>query len=139
MVSRQPSFPHLSSDQEVAGDVQLLLVRVPRQTQRLHPVQKWCRDRIQRVGRGDEEHLGQIKRQVQVVVAEFVVLRRIEDFQQGGGRITPEIAAHLVHFVEHQQGVLDGRPPDGLEDAPRHGADVRTPVSPQLGLVVQSA
>ena len=64
-----------------------------------------CGIGVQPVGRGDEEHLAQIERHVQVVIAELAVLLRVEHFQQRRRRIAAEVAAELVHLVQHEDRV----------------------------------
>ena len=53
--------------------------------------------------------LDKIKRHVQVVVAESMVLLRIKDFQQRGRRVASEIRPDLVDFVEHEYGIVRSR------------------------------
>ncbi len=91
------------------------------------------------VGGGDEHDLRQIEGHVQVVVAELAVLLRVEHFQQGRGRVAAEILAELVDLVEHEDRVARFRPGAGLQDAPRHGADVGAAVTADLGLVTHAA
>ena len=47
-----------------------------------------------------------IERHVEIVIAERVVLLRIEHFHQRRRRIAAEIAAELVHFVQHHDRIL---------------------------------
>ena len=78
----QAMFRGLLRDQILVRDVQLLLARVARQFDDLHAVAQRFRDGIHPVGRGNEQHLGKIERHIQVVIAERVVLLRIENFHQ---------------------------------------------------------
>ena len=57
-------------DEVVLGDLELLGIDVARQLDDLHPVDEGSGDRIQSVGRADEEDVGEIEGQVEVVVAE---------------------------------------------------------------------
>ena len=84
--ARQAGLLQLPREQIALGDLDLLLLAVAGQPQNLHAVQQRPRDRVERVRRRDEEHLRQIERQIEIVVAERVVLRRVEDLQQGRGR-----------------------------------------------------
>ena len=52
--------------------------------QHLHPVQQSCRDGCRGVGGGDEDHLGEVKGHVEVVVSEAVVLLWIQHLQYEG-------------------------------------------------------
>ncbi|GAA4953688.1 hypothetical protein GCM10023238_20250 [Streptomyces heliomycini] len=68
-----------------------------------------------------------------------MVLRRVEDLEERGGRVAPEVRAHLVDLVEehdrvHRPGLLD-RP----HDPAGQRADVRTAVAADLGLVADAA
>src|ERR1700737_2690398 len=70
--------------QEVrARDGRLLLRRVARDLQDLHPVPQRRRNRLQRVRGGDEEDLREIERNLEVVIRERLVLLRIQHLEQG--------------------------------------------------------
>ena len=62
-------------------------------------------DRLGDVRRGDEEHLRQVVRNLEVVVAELPVLFRVKHFEQRRGRIAAEVGADLVDLVEHDHRV----------------------------------
>ena len=81
----------------------------------------------------------QVERHVEVVVAESVVLGRVEDFEKRGRGIATIIPTELVDLVEHHYGVVHARPTQCLDQAPRHRTDVRSPVATQFGLVVHAA
>ena len=68
-----------------------------------------ARDRVERVRGADEEHLGEVERQVEVVVAEGVVLRRVEHLEHRARRVAAEVGAHLVDLVDHEDRVLRAR------------------------------
>ena len=91
------------------------------------------------LGGGDEEHLGEIERQVQVVVSELLVLGRVEYLHQRRGRVAAEVAAELVDFVQHQHRIAHAGASHRLQNAARHGADISAAVAAQLGFVVQAA
>ena len=95
--------------------------------------------RVERVGRGDEEVLRQVERQVQVVVAKLEVLRRIENFQQRRGGIAAKVPSQLVDLVEHQQWIPHAGAANRLDDPPGHGADIGAAMAAQLRLVVHAA
>lgn len=88
----------------LAGDGQLFLLRVAGQGDDLQPVAQRARNILQMVGRADEQHPGQIKGHVQVVVTEVDVLFGIESLKQRGGGIPSEIIAELVDLVENDDG-----------------------------------
>ena len=43
--------------------------------------------------------------EVEVVVAEAVVLRRVEDLEHRAGGVAAEVGAHLVDLVDHEHRV----------------------------------
>ena len=68
--------------QVFARDGQLLLFGVAGNLEDLHPVAKRRRHGIQHVRGCDEEHLGQIERHIEIVIAEGIVLLRVEHLEQ---------------------------------------------------------
>ena len=106
---RQPVLAHLPRKEVDAGDVQLLFLAVSGQRDDLHPVEQRRMHRPQLVGRGDEQHLRQVHRRFQVVVAERVVLRRVQHLEQRRGRVALEAGGHLVDLVEHEHRVHRAR------------------------------
>ena len=129
----------LARDEVTAGDVFLLLQRVARQLDRLHPVLQRAGNRVEDVGRGDEHHLGEVELEVEVVVAEGVVLRRVEDLEHRRGGVAAEVGAHLVDLIDHEDGVAGAGVAQGADDRPRHRPDVGAPVAADLGLVAHAA
>ena len=73
----------LLGHQELLRDPQLLELGVAGQLDYLHPVAEGRRDGVEHVGGRDEEHLGEVERNLQVVVLEGEVLLRIEHLKQG--------------------------------------------------------
>ena len=73
------------------------------------------------------------------MVAEGVVLFRVQHFQQGRRRVAPEVRAELVHFVQHHNRVAGASLLEALNDAARHGADIGAPVPAYFSLVVHAA
>ena len=71
----------LLRDQILSGDPDLLLIGVPGQDQDLHPVPQGPGDRVERVGRRNEEHVRQVEGHPEVVVYEGVVLGGIQHLQ----------------------------------------------------------
>ena len=129
----------LARDQVALRDVELLVGRVAGELDHLHPVEQRAGDRVEVVRRGDEHHLGEVEREVQVVVAEGVVLRRVEDLEHRARRVAAEVGAHLVDLVDHEHGVARARVAQRADDRPRHRADVGAAVAADLGLVADPA
>ena len=130
---------HLLGDEEALADLDLLLLGVAGQVDDLHPVAEGRRDRVEQVGRGDEQDLAEVERHLEVVVLEGVVLLRVEDLEQGRARVAPEVHADLVDLVEHEHRVVGAGGLDALDDPTGQRADVGAPVAADLGLVVDAA
>ncbi len=135
----EPVVRHLLRDQEPLPDLDLLALRVARNLDDLHPVAERHRDRVDEVARRDEEHLAQVERHLEVVVLEGVVLLGVEDLEEGGRRVAPEVHPDLVDLVEHEDRVVRAGRLDVLDDPARKRADVGPAVAPDLGLVVDAA
>ena len=71
--------------------LQLLFLGVARDLEHFHPVPERRRNRIEHVGGRDEEHLREIERHVEIVIAERVVLLRVEHFEQRRRGIAAEV------------------------------------------------
>ncbi len=116
---------------------ELLFLAVPRKPQHFHAIQKRGRDDVERIGGGDEKHFRQIERHVEIVVAKGRILSRIEDLQERRRRVAAVVATKLVNLVEHQDRIVDAGAADRLDNSSGHGADVGTPVTSQLRLVMR--
>ena len=127
--------------QQVAlGDEDLLVLGVAVEAHQLHPVEQRRGDGVGDVGGGDEDHVAEVELDLEVVVAERVVLRGVEHLEQGrGGVAAPATGAELVDLVEQDDRVhaagLDDRPGDAAGLA----ADVGAAVTADLGLVAHTA
>ena len=132
---RQTGGPVLRADQMRLGDGDLTRFGIAGQVDELEPVAQGRRDPGRLVRRGDEQHLGQVERQLDERIAEAVVLRRVEHFEQDGGRV----GAELVDLVEHEDRVLAAHAPQLAQD----GAGLRplpgAVVAAQVRLVTQPA
>ncbi len=129
----------LPADQVALGDLQLFILGVARQLDHFHAVAQRPRDVVEHVGRGNEEHLREIERHRQVVVAERRILLGIQHLQQRRRRIAVKARAELVHLVQHEQTVVRAGLADVLNDGAGQGADVGAPVTADLRLVVDAA
>ena len=110
--------------QKPLGDFQLFRLRIAFQPQNLHAILKRLRNGVDNVGRGDEEHLREVKFDVQIMIHEGAILFRIKDFQQRRGGIAAEIHAHLIHFIQQEDGVDGPRFFHHLDDLAGQSADV---------------
>jgi len=127
--------PVLHLDQVRLGDGDLLGLRVGGQVDDLEPVPQGRQDPRRLVRRRDEEHLGQVERQLDESVAEPVVLRRVEHLEQDRGRA----GAHLVDLVEEDDGVPRADPPHLAQQPPRLRVPPGPVVAAQVRLVPQPA
>ena len=81
----------------------------------------------------------EVELDVEVVVAERVVLRGVEDLEQRRARIAAPVGADLVDLVEHDHRVHRPSVAQRAHQAARERADVRAPVAADLGLVAHAA
>ena len=105
----------------------------------LHTVPQRRGNSLQHVRRAEEQHLREIERALDVVIAERVVLFGIEDLEQCRRGITSKVRTELVDLVEQEDGVARSSALEALNDATRHRADVRSSVASNLGLVADAA
>ena len=135
----RPWFLTCLSTRWSVRDLQLLFLGVARDLEHFHAVPQRRRDRIEHVGRRDEQHFGQIERHVEVVIAERVVLLRIEHLEQRRRRIAAEVGAELVDLVEDEHRVLRLGPAQPLDDLSGQRADVGAAMAADFGLVAHAA
>ena len=83
--------------------------------------------------------LRQVDVDLEVVIAERVVLRRVEHLEQRRRRIALEAGADLVDLVEHEHRVHRARLLQRLHDAAGHRADVGAAMAADLRLVAHAA
>src|SRR5882724_5108104 len=69
------------------------------------------------------------------MVYKRTVLFRIQNFQQGRGRVTAHIHAHLVHLIQQEQWILYRDLGHVLQDFTWHGTYVGTPMPPYFRLI----
>src|ERR1019366_3819338 len=129
----------LPRDEVAEGDDRLFLFGVAFERDDFHAVAQGVGHGVEDVGGGDEEDLGEVKGNVEVVVAVGGILFGVEDFEEGAGGVAAEIAAQLIDFVEHEDGVVGTGTAEGLDDLSGQGADVGAAVAADFGLVVHSA
>ena len=81
----------------------------------------------------------QVERHVEVVIAERVVLLRIEHLEQRRRRVAAEVGAELVDLVEDEDRVLRLGAAQALDDLAGQRADVGAAMAADLGLVAHAA
>ena len=120
-------------------NLQLFLVRIRAQLDNLHTVAQGRGNGVQRIGRCDKQHVRQIKRQFDKVIAERSVLLGVKDLKQRRTRIPLVVTAQLVDFVNQNQAVAAASLNQGVDDAARHGADIGSAVAANICLITHAA
>ena len=69
------------------------------------------------------------------MVAEGVVLFRVEHLKQGGRRVTAEVRAEFVNLIQDEDGVLGFHAAKTLNNLARQRPDIRPAVATDFGLV----
>ncbi len=129
----------LAGEQVVAGDGDLLVLCVAVESDQLHPVEQRLGDHLRDVGRRDEEHVRQVELDLEVVVAERVVLRRVQHLEQRRCRVAAVVGAELVDLVEQDHRVHRLGLADGTDDPAGQRADIGAPVTADLRLIAYAA
>ncbi len=135
----QAAFAQASRHQVSPGDLQLLQARVAGQVDDLHTVPQRRRHGVHVVGGADEHHARQIEWNAKIVVLEGAVLFGIEHFEQCRGRVASKIGTDLVHFVDHEHGVVVAGLANLLDNPPGQGPDVGAPMAADVRLVAHAA
>jgi hypothetical protein len=120
-------------------DAQLLVLRVAGERDHVHAIEQSAGDRVGCVCRADEEDLREIEGQVEVVIAERLVLLGVENLEHRGCRIAADVGAHLVDLVDEQHRIQRLGVAERADHRAGHRTDVRAPVPADLGLVADAA
>ena len=139
LVGLQSVRLELLRDEVALRDAELLVLGVAREMDDVHPVEERPRNRLELIRGADEEHLREVERKVEVVVAEGGVLLGVEHLEHRAGGIAAEVRAHLVDLVDQEDRVARLGVAKRADDRARHGADVGAAVPPDLRLVVDAA
>ena len=86
-------------------DRDLLVLGVAVEPDDLHAVEQRTGDRVEHVGGRDEHHPRQVEVNLEVVVTERVVLRRVEHLEQRRRGVAAVVGAELVDLVEDDDRV----------------------------------
>src|ERR1700686_4494230 len=129
----------LSGNEMALRDLDLLLLGVSGDADDLHPVAKRWADGLGDVRGGDEQHLREVIRDLEIMVAEFPVLFRIEPLEQCRRWIPPKVGADLVDLVEHDHRVARPGGAHRLNDPSRQCSDVRATMTSNPRLIADSA
>ena len=109
------------------------------QTDDIHAVQKGSGDGFRDIGGRDEHDGTEVIVHFEIMIVEGVVLLGVEDLEQSGGGIAPEVISELVDFIEHEDGVGAPGLLQTLNDASGKRADVGAAVSADFRLVADAA
>ena len=91
-------------------------------------------NRFEPIGRGEEQHSGEVEGDVEIMISESVVLGGVEDLEQRGCGVAAEIGAYFIQFVEEYDGITAFDAAECLDDAPGEGSDVGAAVASNFGL-----
>mmetsp|Transcript_685 Transcript_685/g.1580 ORF Transcript_685/g.1580 Transcript_685/m.1580 type:complete len:231 (-) Transcript_685:466-1158(-) len=126
-------------DQVLVCDGNLLFKDVASYSNNFHPVEQWTRNGVGHVRSADEEHVGEIHRDIQVVIAKIRVLFGIQDLEEGRGWIASVVPAELVDLINENDWVGTLRNLQTLNELPGHRAYIGPSVSSQLRDVMHTA
>ena len=97
-------------------------------------------DRVERVRRGDEHHVREVERHVEVVVAEGRVLLGVEHLEHRADAGSPRKSAPILSISSIMNTrVVGAGVAQRADDRARHRADVGAAVAADLGLVAHAA
>ena len=126
-------------EQVALGDTKLLVFGIARDPDDFHAILQGPWDALQGIGGGDEQHLGEVVVDVQVMVVEGAVLFGVQHLKQSGGEIATEIGGHLVHLVEQEDRIARAGFAHRLDDFAGEGADIGATMAADFRLVVHTA
>ena len=129
----------LFGDEVSLGNRAFLMFGVPGEHQDLHTISQRGVDGFQDVRRRDEKDAREVEGEIEVVITKGRVLLRVEDLQERGRRIAPEVGPHLIDFIEHDDWIARLRPADALNDATGHGTDIGASMTADLRLIMHPA
>jgi hypothetical protein len=129
----------LAANEIAARDLEFFARRVAGETDDLHTVAKRARNGVEHIRRGDEHDAAEVEGHGEIIVAEGVVLLRVQHLQHRGGRIALNAGPQLVDFVEHHDAVTGSGLPDALNDVAGKRADIGSPMTADLRFVVHAA
>ena len=139
LVLTQPRLLPLAREQVVLRDRDLLVLGVAVELHDLHAVEQRRGDGLQHVRGRQEEHVRQVEVELQIVIAERVVLRGVEDLEQRRRGIATEATGlQLVDLVDEQHRVHRARVGQRTDDATGPRSDVGTPVTTDLCFVAHT-
>ena len=131
----QASLHHLLLDQELLGDLDFFLFGVTVQPKHFHAVLQSGRNSVHHVSGSHKEYLREVVLHVEIVINKHEILFGIKHFEKCRRRIAAEIHGHLVHFIEHEDGILGARLLHHLDNLPRQRTDVGATMAANFSFV----
>ena len=105
-----------------------------------HAVKQGPGDGLQIVGGSNEEHVGEVEVEVEIVVVERAVLLRVEHFEKRAvGVAVVVVFADFVYFVKHKERIDGTGLDDAFDNTSGHGTDIGAAMAANLGFVVHTA
>ena len=129
----------LSRPEMSAGDRHLLVGGVAVESNHLHAVEQRGRNGVGDVGRCDKQHLREIQFDIEIVIPEGVVLRRVEHLEQRCRRVAAPVRANLVDLVEHDHRIHRAGVAERPHEPSGERADVRAAMAAYFCLVAHAA
>src|SRR3989344_697336 len=126
-------------DQKVFGDMQLFVFGITGELYYFQTVAQGRRYGIQPVSGSNKNHVGQIKRNFQIIIGERKILLRVESFKQSRGRVASKVLPNFINFIQHENWVFVSDRVNALYNSARQSTDISPAVSPQLRFVMQTA
>ena len=120
----QPVLFLLARDDELFCNRKFFFFDVAGKFNHFHAVEQRGRNRVEQIRGRNENDFAQIVRHFEIMVAERVVLFRVQNFEQCRARVAAKIRADFVNLVEHENGIDGFRALHCLDNAPGHCADV---------------
>ena len=129
----------LLGDQVILGDHHLFLIGIRTQLNDLHTIQQRSGNGIQCIGRCNKHDLRQIKGDLDIMIPVGVILLAIQNFQQCGAGISPEILAHFVNLIQQDQCIFAARLGQCRHDPSRHSANIGLAMTPDVRFIMDTA
>ena len=99
-------FLDLFWNKELLGYAKFFILDVSCKRDDFHPITKRCRNGVQNVCRSDKYDIAQVERDFQVMVAEGIILLRVQRLQECGRWVATEAAPTLSISSDMKIGFL---------------------------------
>ena len=128
----------LPGPQVAASDGNLLVSRIAIESNHFHTIQEWSWNGFGHVRCCNEQNMREVEFDIQVMILERMILRRIEHFEKRRRGITAPIGAELVDLVEHDHGIHCTGVAQCAHEPAGQGSDVRASMTADLGLIANA-